>query len=178
MLVGYKKVLEDDKSLRKQTRALKEAGCKEIVRLNGIGKDRSIIDLGSLKKGDTVVVWRLDSLANSIKELVEIVREIRARKLNLKSLSEPFAIAAKNGADVVQILESVSNFQSSLIKHRTLHGLREAKAEGRIGGRPRKLGKAQVNKARAMLKKPNMTKSRVAAEFGVCRVTLNKALES
>ncbi len=173
MLIGYKKVLEDDKSQRKQTLALKQAGCKQISRID----TESGLRLNEFKRGDTLVVWRLDVLTDSLKALVELVREMHGRKLNLHSLSEPYKFNAKNSVDMLQVLTAISDFQSNLIKNRTLHGLREARALGHFGGRPRKMGMAQVKRARAMLKRPNMTKSRVAKEFGICRVTLNKALE-
>jgi DNA invertase Pin-like site-specific DNA recombinase len=174
MLIGYRKVLEDDKSQRKQTRALNKAGCKQVTRVTDT---HQLLDLDNLKRGDTLVVWRLDVLASSLKELHALLTQIHNRQLSLHSLSEPFNFHARTGASVVQVLGLASDFQSNLIKRRTLQGLRAARAQGRIGGRPRKLGLGQVKRIRAMLRKPGMTKTRVAKEFGICRVTLNKALE-
>ena len=176
MFIGYSRFVDDDKTQRKQTRALKAAGCKTIIKEKQINGEKVDIPLADIKKGDTLVVWRLDCLTNTLKELIEVLSEINKRKANFKSLSEDFSITTRNAGTMLTTLGTISDFQSSYIRQRTIHGLRAARAQGRIGGRPRKLGPAQVKKAKTMLKKAKMTKSQVANHFGVCRATLNQAL--
>jgi DNA invertase Pin-like site-specific DNA recombinase len=176
MFIGYTRFVDDDKTQRKQTRALKAAGCKTIAKEKQINGSEVGIPLGDVKKGDTLVVWRLDCLTNTLKELIEILSELSRRKASFKSLSEDFTVTPRSAGTMLATLGTISDFQSSYIRQRTIHGLREARAQGRVGGRPRKLGPVQVKKAKTMLKKPNMTKSQVAAHFGVCRATLNQAL--
>lgn len=176
MLIGYSRFVEDDKTQRKQTRALKAAGCKKIIKGKKPNGAKSEIPPVDVKKGDTLVVWRLDCLTNTLKELIEVLSEINTRKAGFKSLSEDFSVTSRNAGAMLATLSTISDFQSSYIRQRTIHGLRAAKAQGRVGGRPRKLGPVQINKAKAMLKKANVTKSQVASHFGVCRATLNQAL--
>jgi len=176
MLIGYSRFVEDDKTQRKQTRALKAAGCKSITKGKQINGADAGIPLSDVKKGDTLVVWRLDCLTNTLKELIGVLTEINKKKASFRSLSEDFTVTPRSAGTMLATLGTISDFQSSYIRQRTIHGLRAAKAQGRVGGRPRKLGPAQVKKARAMLKKAKMTKSQVATHFGVCRATLNQAL--
>jgi len=180
MLIGYSRILEDDKSGRRQTRALNAAKCKKIVK-DKKGKDGSPANnldevLSELKKGDTLVVWRLDCLAGSLKELLLVVNQINSLKANLKSLSENFSVTPRTSKSMLHTLTALNDFQYSLIKQRTIHGLRAAKAQGRVGGRPRKLGPVQIREAKKLLKKANITKAEIAVRLGVSRVTLNKAL--
>lgn len=180
MLIGYARAVEDDKTRRKQVRALKEAGCTRIVKEScsrDTLEDASLdSELDGLNKGDTLVVWRLDCLADSLKELIAIVTRINRAKANLHSLSDEFSVSAHGGRAMLGTLHALSDFQYSLIKQRTIQGLREARAQGRVGGRPRKLGPREIRKAEAMLNKAQMTKTEVASHFGVCRQTLNQAL--
>jgi DNA invertase Pin-like site-specific DNA recombinase len=176
MFIGYSRFVDDDKTQRKQANALKAAGCKTITKEKQINGSGVGIPLGDVKKGDTLVVWRLDCLTNTLKELIGVLTEINKKKASFKSLTENFTVTPRSAAAMLATLGTISDFQSSYIRQRTIHGLKEARAQGRIGGRPRKLGPVQVKKAKAMLKKAKMTKSQVAAHFGVCRATLNQAL--
>lgn len=180
MLIGYSRVLEDDKTRRRQTRALNAAKCTKIVKdkINKDGSPANSLDgvMGELKKGDTLVVWRLDCLAGSLKELLTVVTQINTLKANLNSITEDFSITPRTGKSMQHFLAALNDFQYSLIKQRTIHGLRAARAKGRVGGRPRKLGPSHIREAKKLLKKADMTKAEVAVRLGVSRVTLNKAL--
>lgn len=180
MLIGYSRILEDDKTRRRQTRALNAAGCKKIIKdkKNADGSPANSLEevLKELKKGDTLMVWRLDCLAGSLKELLVVVTQINSLKANLKSVSEDFNITPRTAKSMLHILTAIHGFQYSLIKQRTIHGLRAARAKGRVGGRPRKLGPVQIREAKKLLSKANMTKAKIAVRLGVSRVTLNKAL--
>jgi DNA invertase Pin-like site-specific DNA recombinase len=180
MQIGYSRVIEDDKSCRRQTRALNSAECKKIIKdkKNKDGSAANSLDevLSELKKGDTLVVWRLDCLAGSLKELLTAVSQIDSHKANLNSLSEGFSVTSRTAKSMLHTLTALNDFQYSLIKQRTIHGLRAAKAKGRVGGRPRKLGPTQIREAKKLLKNADMTKAEVAIRLGVSRVTLNKAL--
>jgi DNA invertase Pin-like site-specific DNA recombinase len=122
------------------------------------------------------VVWRLDCVVGSLKDLIGLISTVLDSRASLHSLTEDFAVSSRNGRNMLHTLNALSDFQYSLIKHRTIQGLRQARAKGRVGGRPRKLGPAQIKKAEAMLDKARMTKTEVATHFGVCRQTLNQAL--
>ncbi|HJN51736.1 MAG: recombinase family protein [Pseudomonadales bacterium] len=180
MLIGYSRVLEDDKTRRRQTRALNAAKCKKIVKdkMNKDGSPANSLDdvLSELKKGDTLVVWRLDCLAGSLEELLAVVTRINRLKANLNSIVDDFSVTPRTAKSMQHTLAALNDFQYALIKQRTIHGLRAARAKGRVGGRPRKLGPSQIREAKNLLKKANVTKAEVAVRLGVSRVTLNKAL--
>jgi len=176
MLIGYSRFVEDDKTQRKQSNALKAAGCKKIIKASKSNQGKLETATLDIKKGDTLVVWRLDCLTDTLKELIGILSEINQKKAGFKSLSEDFSVTTRTAGAMLNTLGTISDFQSSYIRQRTIDGLRAAKAQGRVGGRPRKLEPKQIKQARSMLKKASMTKSRVADHFGVCRATLNQAL--
>ena len=130
-----------------------------------------------MRAGDTLVVWRLDRLGRSLKDLVEIISDLEEKGIGFRSLTEAIDTTSAGGKLVFHIFAALSEFERSLIQERTRAGLAAARARGRKGGRPRALSKAQTQKARAMLSDPMITKTEVAKHFGVTRMTLNKALD-
>ena len=133
--------------------------------------------LGELRKGDTLIVWRLDRLGRSLKDLVEIVHALEERGVGFQSLTESIDTTNAGGKLIFHVFAALAEFERNLIRERTVAGLAAARARGRKGGRKAKLSKADVRKAAAMLLDPLMTKTEVAKHFGVSRVTLNLALE-
>ncbi|WP_419634115.1 recombinase family protein, partial [Thiolapillus sp.] len=133
--------------------------------------------LRMLRKGDVLVVWRLDRLGRSLKDLVEIVSALEDRGVGFQSLTENIDTVSAGGKLVFHIFSALAEFEHSLIRERTMAGLAAARARGRKGGRKPSMSKADVRKAAAMLKDPQMTKTEVAQHFGVSRVTLNNSLK-
>ncbi|WP_419605814.1 recombinase family protein [Thiolapillus sp.] len=126
---------------------------------------------------DVLVVWRLDRLGRSLKDLVEIVSALEDRGVGFQSLTENIDTVSAGGKLVFHIFGALAEFEHSLIRERTMAGLAAARARGRKGGRKPSMSKADVRKAAAMLKDPQMTKTEVAQHFGVSRVTLNNSLK-
>lgn len=180
MIIGYARVstIEQDTSL--QSDALEQASCEKIFQENisGTTKNRPELTrcLDTLREGDTLIVWRLDRLGRSLKDLLEIVSTLEEQKVFFKSIKESIDTTSAGGKLVFHLFASLAEFERSLIQERTKAGLAAARARGRKGGRPKKLDKDQIRKARAMLQDPMITKTEVAKHFSVSRVTLHTAL--
>lgn len=181
MRVGYARVSTQDQRPELQLDALAGAGCEQVFQEKLSGKDRERPELETclkvLRKGDTLVVWRLDRLGRSLKDLVEIVHALEECGVGFQSLTESIDTTSAGGKLIFHVFAALAEFERNLIRERTVAGLAAARARGRKGGRKAKLGKADVRKAAAMLRDPLMTKTEVAKHFGVSRVTLNLALE-
>ncbi|MDA8112506.1 MAG: recombinase family protein [Nitrospiraceae bacterium] len=181
MHIGYARVSTQDQNPELQLDALAKAGCEQVFQEKISGKDRDRPELETclkvLRKGDTLVVWRLDRLGRSLKDLVEIVHALEERGIGFQSLTEKIDTTHAGGKLVFHVFAALAEFERNLIRERTLAGLAAARARGRKGGRKPKLSASDVRKAAAMLHDPFMTKTEVARHFGVSRVTLNLALE-
>lgn len=180
MDIGYARVSTLDQRSDLQLDALKDAGCQEIYteRFTGSVRDRPELDscLRSLREGDTLVVWRLDRLGRSLKDLVDIITDLEQRGVAFRSVTEAIDTSTSGGKLVFHIFGALAEFERSIIQERTRAGLAAARARGRKGGRKPKMSKSDVRKAVAMLQDPTITKSEVAGHFGVSRVTLNASI--
>lgn len=181
MRIGYARVSTQDQNSGLQIDALKAAGCEQLFQEKASGKDRVRPELETclkvLRAGDSLVVWRLDRLGRSLKDLVEIVTALEGRGVGFVSLTESIDTVSAGGKLVFHLFAALAEFERNLIRERTVAGLVAARARGRKGGRKVKLDKSDVRKAAAMLLDPLMTKTEVAQHFGVSRVTLDAALK-
>ena len=180
MIIGYARVSTQDQNPALQLDALRGAGCEQVFQEAATGQLRERPELTtclrSIRSGDTLVVWKLDRLARSLKDLVEIVDDLNQRGVGFRSLTEAIDTTSSSGRLVFHLFGALAEFEHSLIRERTIAGLAAARARGRKGGRRPALSRADIRKAAAMLKDPAITKSEVAKHFGVSRVTLNAAL--
>jgi DNA invertase Pin-like site-specific DNA recombinase len=158
----------------------KELHTEQVFQETATGKFRERPELTAclrtLRKGDTLVAWKLDRLARSLKDLVEIIHDLEQRGVGFRSLTESIDTTTTVGRLVFHIFGALAEFEHSLIRERTVAGLVAARARGRKGGRKPRMSKADVRKAAAMLTDPKITKSEVARHFAVSRVTLNTSL--
>ena len=180
MYVGYARVSTQDQNIELQIDALQEAGCEEVYqeKISGTKSDRPALEvcIRSLRQGDIFVVWKLDRLARSLKDLVSIITILDSKGVGFMSLTESIDTTSAAGKLIFHVFGALAEFEHSLIRERTKAGLQAARARGRKGGRKPALNDSDVRKARAMLIDPHMTKTEVAEHFGVSRVTLNKYL--
>lgn len=180
MLIGYARVSTQDQNPDLQTDALAAAGCEQVYeeKLSGKSRSRPQLEecLRTLRKGDVLVVWRLDRLGRSLKDLVEIITDLEQRGVAFKSVTESIDTTSAGGKLVFHLFGALAEFESSLIRERTIAGLAAARARGRNGGRKPKMSAGDIKKAKAMLADPDITKLEVAEHFGVSRVTLNASL--
>jgi len=181
MRIGYARVSTQDQNPQLQLDALQHAGCEDIFteKISGTNKDRPVLDqcIRSLRKGDTLVVWRLDRLGRSLKHLVEIISSLEERGVGFQCIKENIDTTNAGGRLIFHIFGALAEFEHSLIRERTKAGLEAARARGRVGGRRPSMSKSDVAKAAAMLSDPKITKTEVAKHFGVSRVTLNESLK-
>jgi len=180
MIIGYARVSTQDQNPELQLDALTSSGCEQVFHEKVTGKFRDRPELAaclrSLRQGDTLLVWKLDRLARSLKDLVDIVDDLNRRGIGFRSLTESIDTTSTGGRLVFHIFGALAEFEHSLIRERTIAGLTAARARGRRGGRKPVMSTADIRKAAAMLSDPNITKTEVAKQFGVSRVTLNAAL--
>lgn len=144
MLIGYARVSKgDDQSNRAQVRALSEAGCKRVFEEKASGGrwERPELHrmLDQLRDGDTVVVWKLDRLSRSLKDVLHLMDRIASAGAGFRSLTEAIDTTTAAGRMMMQMVGTFAGFERAMIRERTTAGLAQARAEGRIGGRRRKL---------------------------------------
>lgn len=148
MLLGYARVSKSgDQQTAPQRRALKEAGCQKIFEESASGGrwDRPELHrlLGQLREGDTLVVWKLDRLSRSLKDLLVILEKVEAAGAKFRSLTEAVDTSGPAGRMVMQMLGAFAEFERAMIRERTKAGLQEARAKGRLPGRKPRLTEAQ-----------------------------------
>ena len=129
-----------------------------------------------MREGDTLVVWKLDRLARSLKQLIETVEAFAGRGIGLRSLTEAIDTTTAGGKLVFHIFAALAEFERGVIRERTLAGLQAARARGRVGGRPPALKAKDLAAAKAMLKDPEITVAEVARRMGVAASTLYRHL--
>lgn len=144
MLIGYARVSTEDQDLRLQRAALKEAGCRRTFeeKVSGVKRDRPELArmLDQLRGGDVVVVTRLDRLARSTRDLLDIAEKLNEIGAGLRSLAEPWAdTTSPAGRMVLTVFAGMAEFERELIHQRTSHGRSAARERGVRFGRPPKL---------------------------------------
>jgi DNA invertase Pin-like site-specific DNA recombinase len=176
MKIGYARISTSDQNLNLQEDALKNAGCDKVFtdRLSGSTKERPglIQVLEFLRPGDTLVIWRLDRLARSLKDLISLVASLKDREIHLISLNESIDTNSLNGRLIFHIFAALAEFESGLIKERTKAGLTAARARGRNGGRPKLISSSQESKLKLLIKDPNFSPKELQEMFGVSKATL------
>lgn len=176
MFVGYARVSTRDQSPALQLDALREAGCERVFmeKASGAQRDRPELTaaLDYIRAGDTLVVWKLDRLARSVRQLVDTAADLQAREIGLKVLTQQIDTTTAGGRLVFHVFAAMAEFERELTLERTHAGLVAAKALGRRGGRKPAMGAAEIKRAKAMLANPTITVEEVARQIGVQPSTL------
>ena len=176
MLIGYARVSTIDQNLDLQLDALTKAGCTEIFQdvISGSISARAGLDeaLSFMRKGDTLVVWRLDRLGRSLRHLISVVTQIHHKEMSFKSLSENLDTSTSSGRLTFHLFGALAEFERDLIRERTKAGLEAARARGRRGGRPRVMNAKKIALAKSMLQDKSNSVSEVSAALGVSKTTL------
>ncbi|MBU3888578.1 recombinase family protein [Methylosinus sp. KRF6] len=182
MRIGYARVSTFDQNPDLQSEKLREAGCeKVIVERMSSGRDRPELTRllrDILREGDTLVIWKLDRLARSLKQLIETADDLKARGIGLVSLTDAIDTSSPGGMLVFHMLGAIAEFERALIRERTVAGLAEARRKGKKGGRPRSLTQKDAAAAAALLAAGSMTSKEVAARFGVSKATLYRHIST
>lgn len=178
MIYGYARTSRTDQNLDLQIRALEAAGCDDIVteQLSGATMNRPALQeiIGLMEPGDVLVVWKLDRLARSLKQLLETVEGLEKRGIKFRSITEQMDTSTPGGRLIFHVFGALAEFERSLLRERTMAGLDAARKRGRVSGRPRLLDDDAVKQAAAMLRDPAISLRDVADRFGVHPATIGR----
>ena len=176
MRIGYARVSTGEQNLDLQTDALTAAGCERVYtdELSGVKAERPGLAEAwkQLRKGDTLVVWRLDRLGRSLKDLVHRVEELEQRGIGFRSLQEAIDTTSAAGKLQFHVFSALAEFERELIRERTMAGLRAARARGRTGGRPKAMTPEKVRLAARLMGDPTLPIDEICRTLGVSRATL------
>lgn len=178
---GYARVSTTEQNMDLQIAALNAAGCGTILTdegFSGANFTRPGLTkmLRTLRRGDTLTVWRLDRLGRSLFELLKLVRDLNERGVEFRSLSEKLDTSTSAGRLLLHVLASMAEFERSLISERTRAGMAAARARGsRIGRRPAMTPK-QLDEARTAIERDRRSVAEVASEYRIHPRTLGRLL--
>ena len=180
MLIGYARVSTGEQTTAAQVAALKTSGCELIFRDNASGGrwDRPELHklLSQLRKGDVLVVWTLDRLSRSLRDVLTIMERVQERHAGFRSLKEAVDTTTPAGRMMMQMVGAFAEFERAMLKERTKAGLDAARKEGRIGGRPPKLKPHQQQEIVTLVKQGKKTAADAARLFGVHPATVSRLL--
>ena len=153
--IGYVRVSTNDQNTDLQRDALICSGCELIFddKMSGSKASRPGLKkaLKTLKTGDTLVVWKLDRLGRSVKDLVMLVSELHNRGIHFHSVTDSINTSTAMGRFFFHVMSALAEMERELIVERTLAGLASARAKGRIGGRPKAFTEQQQEQIRRVL---------------------------
>ena len=182
MKFGYARVSKLEQNLDLQKDALRSVGCLEenIItdEISGANTERPGLNnllTNKLRRGDELVVWRLDRLGRSIRHLIELINKFNDDGIIFKSITENIETSTNNGRLIFNIFASLAEFERNLIRERTLAGLSSARARGRLGGRPN-AKQANIDAAIQLYNKRELTVDQICKAVSISRGTLYKYL--
>ncbi|MCY1643142.1 recombinase family protein [Methylorubrum sp. SL192] len=176
MLIGYVRVSTEDRNLDLQRDALRAAGCIRIFEEKesgraGIKRPALEAAFDFLRAEDQLVVWRIDPLGRSLREMLDTAHMLQERGVKLRSLTEQVDTETATGRMMFNFLGTIAEYFLDLNRERTLAGLKAAVARGRNGCRPRKITDADLEAGRAMLAAGTISVAEIAKRVGVSRKT-------
>lgn len=179
--IGYARVSTGEQDLLLQVDALQEHGCETIYEEKGSAASQERPQLANclkaLRPGDTLVVWRLDRLGRSLKDLVETVTALESKGVHFHSLTESIETGSATGKLMFHVFSAMAEFERNLIRERTMAGLAAARARGRVGGRKPALDEKQIREIRALLNDKTIPIADIAQRYKVSRTTLYRAVK-
>jgi DNA invertase Pin-like site-specific DNA recombinase len=179
MKIAYARVSTKDQNLNIQTTALKKADCEKIFsdKTSGMKKERpGLTDaLAHLRPGDTFVVWKLDRLGRSVKNLISFVEDLEKDGINFISITDAIDTTSPSGRFFFHMMASLAQMERELIAERTKAGLKASRTRGRIGGRPKKMTETKLEAAKQLLSSGTLPKD-VAKNLGISVATLYRWL--
>ena len=179
LLVGYARVSKGDEQTNAlQVRALKGAGCRRLFEEAASGGrwDRPELHrlLDQLREGDVVVVWKLDRLSRSLKDVLHIMERIAAAGAGFRSITEAIDTTTPAGRMMMQMVGAFAELERAMIRERTSAGLAAARAEGRVGGRRKKLDAAKRREIAESVLSGRKSGAEMARLYGVSPPTVSR----
>lgn len=179
-LIGYARVSTRDQTVAAQRDALRQAKCARIFEETALGAAREKPELTAaldcMREGDTLVVWKLDRLARSLRQLIETIEGLEQRGIGFRSLTEAIDTTTAGGRLTFQIFGALAEFERQIIRERTRAGLDAARARGRKPGRKPSLDARDLQAAKALLADPEISVGDIARRLGVSQATLYRHL--
>lgn len=182
-LVGYARVSTAEQSLAMQIEALERAGCMPVnihtEKVSGVASNRPGLELAMLdaRKGDTLVVWKLDRVGRSLRDLLNKLDELEKRGIGFRSLTEGIDTTTPGGRLIMHVMGALAQFERDLIVERTKAGVRAHIARGGRMGAPKKLDKNDVAELKR-LRKSGMTWPDLAKKFKVSTFTVQRYVKN
>jgi DNA invertase Pin-like site-specific DNA recombinase len=180
MFIGYARVSSNDQETNLQVASLKSAGCERIFREKASGGRWNRPELhrllDQLRKGDVLVVWKLDRLSRSLRDVLTIMEKLSEARAGFRSLTEAIDTTTPAGRMMMQMVGAFAEFERAMLRDRTKAGLDAARLEGRIGGRRPKLTPQQQTEIIRMVSKGHKTAADAARLFKVHPATVSRLL--
>ena len=181
MKYGYARVSTEDQNPALQLAALKKAGCRTVFKDEGISgataqRPALVKCLKTLQAGDTLIVWKLDRLGRSLRDLIHMLDDLKQRGVKFRSLTEAIDTDTATGRAMWQMIGVLAELERSLIAERTLAGIAQAQRRGVKLGRKPKLSAPQIAHARQLIEDGQRVQD-VVAPLSVGHVTLYRALQ-
>jgi len=182
MFIGYARVSTLDQNLDLQTDALTKGGCEKIFSdiASGAKSDREGLAeaIAFMRKGDTLVVWKLDRLGRSLKHLIETVTLLQSRGMGFRSVQENIDTTTSGGKLFFHVFGALAEFERDIIRERTKAGLVSSRQRGHLGGRPTVVSEKIIRQAKAMLADSKNTTADVCSTLGISRATLYRHVKA
>lgn len=182
MHIGYARVSTRDQDPDLQFQDLRKAGCEEIFEEKVSGSKRAgervalTQAMRHCREGDVLVVWKLDRLGRSLRDLIDIASGLRERGVGFKSLQEDLDTTTSGGKLVFHVFGALAEWERDVIRERTHAGLAAARSRGKKGGRPKAMDKSKVRMAHSLMADKRNSVNDVCKTLGVSRSTLYKYL--
>jgi DNA invertase Pin-like site-specific DNA recombinase len=181
MVIGYARVSTLDQSSDLQVDALTAAGCDKIFtdKISGTVSARPGLDNAKamLRSGDTLIVWRLDRLGRSIKDLITWSEYLEKNGIGLKSLHENIDTSTASGRLIFNVFAALADFERCLTIERTRAGLASSRARGKQGGRPKVLNTDKRKLVVDLYNKKELSVNKICDMMGITKPTLYKYLK-
>lgn len=179
--IGYARVSTSDQNLDLQLNAFADAGITKVFQDRGVSgtlASRPELDkaFAYVREGDVLVVWKLDRLGRSTKNVLEAIEQLKSMGVGFRSLTEGLDTTGPMGQAMLTVLAAFNQLERDVIVERTHAGLAAAKAQGRVGGRPRVMDLKKTNTARTLYESGNHTVAEIATMLGVGTATVYRYL--
>ena len=179
MIIGYARISTPEQNIKTQIDLLQEQGCEQIYRdvASGVREDRQGLKemLSFLREGDIVIVYKLDRIFRSLKNMIELIEVFNQKKVLFKSITEPaFDTTTANGKFLIQIFGAVAEFERNLIKERTKAGIEGARRRKKLLGRPKGSKKETIEKyqyAMHLYENKNIPIDKACKQAGIAKTT-------
>lgn len=181
MNLGYARISTSDQNLDLQTDALNISGCEKIFIdiISGSKSERKGLKecIEYARKGDTLVIYKLDRLGRSLKELLNLIADLEKREIELLVISQNIDTKTTTGRMLFNILETVAEFERDLIRERVQAGLKAARTRGKIGGRPQALTKEQIENLKTIYETKKVPVIEICKMFDIRKPTMYRYLK-